>query len=203
VWQIVLVLARREHPVAPFRYPVPVHAHDLSRPYLAHASINRSFGFLREHEDFAKAVFVHARAHDGVRKDRFRFGAEQHAICRSKTAASHPYGREPESALRCERSSRGSRTVSCDHVIAMDGSRWNSGMTASHSSSAAVISMRARASWGIPSRMMRRPGVGQACGQSVAHCRFDFTSRDADVCQHTIVELMEFADGTAQDSFSG
>src|SRR5258707_2708075 len=45
--------------------------------------------------------------------------------------------------------------------------------------------------------------VGQASGQSIAHRGFDLTSGDADVCQHTIVELMELADGAAQEPFVG
>jgi hypothetical protein len=40
--------------------------------------------------------------------------------------------------------------------------------------------------------------VGHACGQSVAQCGFDLTSRDADVSERAIVERMELADGTAQ-----
>jgi hypothetical protein len=45
--------------------------------------------------------------------------------------------------------------------------------------------------------------VAYACRQALARCGFDLTSRDADVSQHTIVELMELADGAAQGSFSG
>src|SRR5258708_5860087 len=74
------MLPRREHPVAPLRQPVAVHAHGLSRPHLVHAGIDRAFWILREHEDFAKSVLVHARLHSGVRKHRFRLVAEQHAI---------------------------------------------------------------------------------------------------------------------------
>src|SRR5580704_7895605 len=76
------MVARRKLPVAAFRYSVAIHVHDLSRPHLAHAGIDRGFGVLREHEQFAKAVLVHARSHSGVCKNRFRLRAEQHAVRR-------------------------------------------------------------------------------------------------------------------------
>ena len=37
----------------------------------------------------------------------------------------------------------------------------------------------------------------------VAHRVFDPTPRDADVSERAIVELMELADGAAQESFGG
>ena len=40
-------------------------------------------------------------------------------------------------------------------------------------------------------------------GPPVAHGVFDPTPRDADVGERTIVELMELADGAAQESFGG
>ena len=40
-------------------------------------------------------------------------------------------------------------------------------------------------------------------GPPVAHGIFDPTPRDADVGERTIVELMELADGAAQESFGG
>ena len=45
--------------------------------------------------------------------------------------------------------------------------------------------------------------VGRACGQYVSHGGFDPTPRDADVSERAIVELMELADGAAQESFGG
>jgi len=78
--QIMLMLARGQAPVLPFRQAIPVDAHDLPRPYLAHAGVNRALGILSEHEQFAKAVRVHARLHAGMREDRLRLGAEQHPV---------------------------------------------------------------------------------------------------------------------------
>jgi hypothetical protein len=69
-----------EHPVAPLRQPSAAHAHDLSWSHLVHAGIDRGFGILCEHEDFAEPVLVHARFYARMRKDRFRLGAEQHAV---------------------------------------------------------------------------------------------------------------------------
>jgi hypothetical protein len=45
--------------------------------------------------------------------------------------------------------------------------------------------------------------VGPAYGQSIAHCGFDLTSCDTDVCQGTIVELIELADGVVHESLNG
>jgi len=45
--------------------------------------------------------------------------------------------------------------------------------------------------------------VGQASGQSIAHCGFDLTSGDADVSERAIVELMELADDAAHEPFVG
>jgi hypothetical protein len=45
--------------------------------------------------------------------------------------------------------------------------------------------------------------VWDACGQSVTHCAFDLTSRDPDICQGTIVELIELADGVVHESLNG
>src|SRR5258708_4804896 len=75
-WQILVMLMRSEHPVTAFRYSVVVHAHDLSWPHLAHAGVDCGFGILGAHEQLAKAFLVHAWPHTGVRKDRFRLGAE-------------------------------------------------------------------------------------------------------------------------------
>src|SRR5215831_21158417 len=42
-----------------------------------------------------------------------------------------------------------------------------------------------------------------ACGQAVAHRRFDLAARDADVGQHTIVEPVELAHSATQALLSG
>jgi len=46
-------------------------------------------------------------------------------------------------------------------------------------------------------------GYCYAWGPPVAHGVFDPTSRDADVSERAIVELMELADGAAQEPFIG
>ena len=62
---------RHKLPVAAFRDPVAVHAHDLSRSHLVHAGIDRGFGILREQEYpewVIRAILSHA-GYSGVPRD--------------------------------------------------------------------------------------------------------------------------------------
>src|SRR6516165_7761328 len=76
------MLTRRELPIASLREAAPFHAHDLSGPDFVHAGIDRAFGILREHKNFAKAILADARLHAGVSENRLGLGAEQQAIGR-------------------------------------------------------------------------------------------------------------------------